>query len=71
MATPTFRSKSEVFRTFIEFLAYVDNQFSTSIKTLRTDSDGEYLSTEFQAFLASKGIIRPFTQYFDVKSGQT
>ncbi|RVW65300.1 Retrovirus-related Pol polyprotein from transposon TNT 1-94 [Vitis vinifera] len=51
------RSKSEVFRTFTEFLAYVDNQFSTSIKTLRTDSDGEYLSTEFQAFLASKGII--------------
>ena len=51
------RSKSEVFRTFTEFLAYVDNQFSTSIKTLHTDSDGEYLSTEFQAFLASKGII--------------
>ncbi|RVX06561.1 Retrovirus-related Pol polyprotein from transposon RE1 [Vitis vinifera] len=51
------RSKSEVFRTFTEFLAYVDNQFSTSIKTLRTDSGGEYLSTEFQAFLASKGII--------------
>ena len=41
------RSKSEVFRIFTEFLAYVDNQFSTSIKTLRTDSDGEYLSTEF------------------------
>ncbi|RVW92020.1 Retrovirus-related Pol polyprotein from transposon RE1 [Vitis vinifera] len=34
------RSKSEVFRTFTEFLAYVDNQFSTSIKTLRTDSVG-------------------------------
>ncbi|RVX06418.1 Retrovirus-related Pol polyprotein from transposon RE1 [Vitis vinifera] len=51
------RSKSEVFRTFTEFLAYVDNQFSTSIKTLRTDSGCEYLSTEFQAFLASKGII--------------
>ena len=51
------RSKSEVFRTFTEFLVYVDNQFSTSIKILRTDSGGEYLFTEFQAFLASKGII--------------
>ncbi|RVW75074.1 Retrovirus-related Pol polyprotein from transposon RE2 [Vitis vinifera] len=51
------RSKSEVFRTFTEFLAYVDNQFSTSIKTLRTNSSGVYLSNEFQAFLASKGII--------------
>ena len=50
-------SKSKVFHTFNEFLAYVDNQFSTSIKSLRTDSGGEYLSTEFQAFLASKGII--------------
>jgi transposase InsO family protein len=51
------RSKSEVFRTFTEFFAYVANQFSASIKTLRTDSGGEYLSTEFQAFLASKGIL--------------
>jgi transposase InsO family protein len=51
------RSKSEVFCTFTEFFAYVANQFSASIKTLRTDSVGEYLSTEFQAFLASKGIL--------------
>ena len=50
-------SKFEVYHTFTEFLVYVDNQFSTSIKTLCTDSGGEYLSTEFQAFLASKGII--------------
>ena len=28
-----------------------------NIKVLRIDSGGEYLSTEFQAFLASKGII--------------
>ncbi|KAJ0075240.1 hypothetical protein Patl1_34523 [Pistacia atlantica] len=51
------RSKSEVFRTFTEFLAYVENQFSANIKTIRTDSGGEYLSTEFQTFLAFKGII--------------
>nr|CAN66507.1 hypothetical protein VITISV_034008 [Vitis vinifera] len=50
-----------VFRTFTEFLAYVDNQFSTSIKTLRTDFGGEYLSNEFQAFLASKGIIHQWS----------
>ena len=50
-------SKSEVFRTFTEFLAYVKNQFSMNIKIRRTDSGGEYLSTKFQAFLASKGII--------------
>jgi transposase InsO family protein len=51
------RSKSEVFHTFTEFFAYVANQFSASIKTLRIDSGGEYLSIEFQAFLASKGIL--------------
>ena len=28
-----------------------------NIKSPRTDFGGEYLSTEFQAFLASKGII--------------
>ena len=50
-------SKSEVFRTFTKFLLYIENQFSMNINTLRTDSGGEYLSTEFQAFLASKGII--------------
>ena len=51
------RSKSEVFRTFFEFLAFVENQFSMNIITLCIDSSGEYLSTKFQAFLASKGII--------------
>ena len=50
-------SKFEVFRTSTEFLAYVENQFSMNIKTLHTDFGGEYLSTEFQAFLASMGII--------------
>ena len=36
---------------------YVENQFSMNIKTLHIDSSSEYLSTKFQAFLASKGII--------------
>ena len=39
------------------FLVYVESQFSMNIKTLRIDSGGEYLSTVFQASLASKGII--------------
>ena len=51
------RSKSEVFCTFTELSAYVTNQFSTTSKTLRTDYGGEYMSTEFQVFLASNGII--------------
>ena len=50
-------AKSEVFATFKIFLAYVENHFSTSIKTLCTDSGGEYVSNEFQTFLQNKGII--------------
>jgi len=51
------RSKADVFSTFKKFLAFVENQFHIGIKTLRTDSGGEYISTEFQDFLQQKGII--------------
>ena len=42
------RSKFEVFSVFKTFCAY---QFSTSIKVLRSDSGGEYMSREFHIFL--------------------
>ena len=41
------RYKSEVFCTITEFSAYVTNQFSTTVKTLRIYSGGEYMSTKF------------------------
>jgi len=41
------KSRSEISSVFREFHSYVKNQFSTSIKTLRTDNAKEYLSTEF------------------------
>eukprot|EP00268_Persea_americana_P059265 TRINITY_DN7252_c0_g2_i3.p1 TRINITY_DN7252_c0_g2~~TRINITY_DN7252_c0_g2_i3.p1 ORF type:complete len:904 (-),score=94.40 TRINITY_DN7252_c0_g2_i3:300-3011(-) len=50
-------AKSDVFSVFKVFLSYVENQFSTTIKILRSDSGGEYVSKEFQTFLQSKGII--------------
>ena len=40
-------AKSEVFDVFKKFLNYVQNQFSTCIKVLRTDSGGEYVSAQF------------------------
>ena len=49
--------KSKVFHMFTKFLTYVASQFSASITTLCTDSGGEYLSNEFQAFLASNYIV--------------
>ncbi|XP_049394911.1 uncharacterized protein LOC125859256 [Solanum stenotomum] len=60
------RSKSEVFSIFKKFLAYVETQFSTCIKLLRSDSGGEYMSHEFNNFLLEKGIVSqrscPYTQ---------
>ena len=51
------RAKGEVFSVFQRFLALLETQFSASIKVLRSDSGGEYISNEFQVFLQSKGII--------------
>eukprot|EP00268_Persea_americana_P021098 TRINITY_DN21108_c1_g1_i7.p1 TRINITY_DN21108_c1_g1~~TRINITY_DN21108_c1_g1_i7.p1 ORF type:complete len:216 (+),score=10.87 TRINITY_DN21108_c1_g1_i7:139-786(+) len=50
-------SKFEVFTTFKVSLAYVENQFSTSIITHHIDSGGEYISNDFRNFLQHKGII--------------
>ncbi|KAH7524952.1 hypothetical protein FEM48_Zijuj06G0173800 [Ziziphus jujuba var. spinosa] len=47
----------KVFEVFKSFLAYVKNQFSTSIKILRSDSGGEYMSDAFKVFLQSEGIL--------------
>jgi hypothetical protein len=51
------RSKSEVLSVFQTFVAYVETQFSTGIKILRSDSGGEYMSHEFHDFLHHKGIV--------------
>ncbi|KAA8542248.1 hypothetical protein F0562_023616 [Nyssa sinensis] len=50
-------AKSEVLSVFQNFVAYIENQFSTCIKMLRFDSGGEYMSREFYDFLHHKGIV--------------
>ena len=51
------RPKSEVFFVFQKFVAYVETQFSSRIKVLRSNSGGEYMSHEFHDFLQNKGIV--------------
>ena len=51
------RTKAEVFAVFKKFVAYVETQFSTCIKVLRSDNGGEYMSHAFQAFLQQRGIL--------------
>ena len=45
------RSKAEAFYAFKFFHAYVQTQFSSKIKTLRSDNGEEYTSHLFQEFL--------------------
>jgi transposase InsO family protein len=51
------RSKVDVFSTSQTFVAYVETQFLTCIKNLRSNSEGEYMSHAFQSFLQQKGIL--------------
>ncbi|KAD5802565.1 hypothetical protein E3N88_13925 [Mikania micrantha] len=51
------RHKDEAFETFKIFKNEVKNQLNKSIKILRTDRGGEYLSDAFQEHLRSCGII--------------
>ena len=53
--------KSESFEKFKEFKVQVENQMEKSIKILRSDRGGEYLSTEFIRFLKEHDIISQLT----------
>jgi transposase InsO family protein len=55
------KTKDEVFNKFQEFKAEIENLTNKKIKTLRTDSGGEYTSKEFVSFCKSTGIRRELT----------
>ena len=55
------RHKSETFDKFKEFRAEVQNQLGKSIKALRSDRGGEYLSQEFVDHLSDCGIVSEWT----------
>ena len=55
------RAKSEVFAKFRDFEVLIRNKYIKTIKILRSDNGGEYLSTEFDQFLKSKGIEKQLT----------
>jgi transposase InsO family protein len=42
---------------FFRTLSHIENQFSTCIKMLRSDSGEEYMSHKFHDFLHHKGIV--------------
>lgn len=50
------KCKSDVFTTFIQLQAVVENLSGNKIGTLRIDSKGEFLSSVFKTHLANHGI---------------
>ena len=55
------KHKSDSFKKFKEFKVEVENQRGGSIRTLRSDRGGEYLSIEFKNYLKDYGIVSQLT----------
>ena len=58
------KHKSEAFAKFQQYKSYVEKQTQQSIKILRSDQGGEYLSAEFENFLQHHGIKRETTSAY-------
>lgn len=52
------KEKSEDLQRFKVFKAEAEKQSDRKIKCLRSDSGGEYTSTEFKGFLREQGIVQ-------------
>ena len=51
------RYKSEAFENLQDFKAEIENRLNKSIKSLRFDRGGEYLSKEFQDYLREMALF--------------
>ncbi|GJY75133.1 retrotransposon protein, putative, ty1-copia subclass [Tanacetum coccineum] len=58
------KHKHEVFETFKVFKNEVENQLGKTIKALRSDQGGEYISQEFKDYLKACGIVQQFTPLY-------
>ena len=61
MWTFMLKTKDEAFEQFKKFKAFIENQYGTKIKVLRTDRGGEFTSNEFKNFCELAGITRQLT----------
>jgi hypothetical protein len=55
------KDKSEMFSVFEMFHKMVQTQFSTSIKIVRSDNGGEYMSGDLGMYFQEQGIIHQTT----------
>ncbi|GJU08796.1 hypothetical protein Tco_1125226 [Tanacetum coccineum] len=58
------KHKHEVFETFKVFKNEVENQLGKTIKAVRSDRGGEYISQEFKDYLKANGIIQQLTPLY-------
>ncbi|EOY13165.1 Cysteine-rich RLK (RECEPTOR-like protein kinase) 8 [Theobroma cacao] len=63
--------KSEVFSLFKKFKAQVELELGCKIKNFKTDNGREYLSVEFDEFLAVAGIKLQFTIFYSPQQNRT
>jgi len=54
----SLHTKSEVRNHIVNFIAYIENQFKTTVKTIRTDNGTEF---SMKNFFSSKGIVHQTT----------
>ncbi|GJU72286.1 retrotransposon protein, putative, ty1-copia subclass [Tanacetum coccineum] len=57
----SIKHKHEVFETFKVFKNEVENQLGKTIKAIRSDHGGEYISQEFKDCLKAYGIVQHLT----------
>ena len=55
------KSKFEVFSIFVHFKSYVEKLTGNKMKILRSDSGGEFTSSQFNSFLLQHGILHQFS----------
>ena len=55
------QQKSKTLEKFKEFRAKAEDQLGKTLKVLRSDRRGEYLSTEFTDYLIKNGIVPQIT----------
>jgi hypothetical protein len=59
--------KVDVFNTFKQFMALVENNIDRSIKCLRKDNGGEFTSVEFENYSKEVGIERHMTTIYTLQ----
>ncbi len=50
------KNKSDAYQAMVNYVALVEGQLNTKIKSIRSDNGGEFTSIQWRQFIASKGI---------------